>query len=245
MEPIYQQEFTVSDAYVDCFGRLKPSMILYFAQEVAGQHFARLSMDYESLAERGMFWAVSRHKVELVRLPLRGETVRVETWPMPTTRVAYPRSVVAYDAQGQECFRAISLWVLMDLDKRSMVLPGKSGIDVCGTLRGYELATPGSLPAKPLSNSRTRTVCFTDLDRNGHMNNTRYLDWIDDLHSSQFHAANELQDITLCYLSEAREGQTLQLQWDFPESEIMQVDIHRDTDGRDERVFSARLTFGK
>ena len=76
MEPIYQQEFTVSDAYVDCFGRLKPSMILYFAQEVAGQHFARLSMDYESLAERGMFWAVSRHKVELVRLPLRGPPLR-------------------------------------------------------------------------------------------------------------------------------------------------------------------------
>ena len=245
MEPLYTQNYEVTDIAVNRYGRMKTSMILFLAQEAAGRHCQLLSVDYETLAQKRLFWAVTRHRVQITRLPQRGETIRVETWPMPTTRVAYPRSVVAYDAQGQECFRAISLWVLMDLDKRSMVLPGKSGIDVCGTLRGCELATPGSLPAKPLSNSRTRTVCFTDLDRNGHMNNTRYLDWIDDLHSSQFHAANELQDITLCYLSEAREGQTLQLQWDFPESEIMQVDIHRDTDGRDERVFSARLTFGK
>ena len=245
MEPLYVQSFEISDNVVDRYGRLKPSMILFFAQEVAGQHCNLLSVDYDTLANQRMFWAVIRHRVQICRLPFRGETIRVETWPMPTTRVAYPRSVVAYDEAGNECFRSISLWVLMDLDTRNMILPGKSGISVVGTLRGNELAAPGSLVPKSLSNHHLRSVCFTDLDRNGHMNNTRYLDWIDDLHSSQFHAANELQDITLCYLSEAREGQTLQLQWDFPESEIMQVDIHRDTDGRDERVFSARLTFGK
>lgn len=62
-----------------------------------------------------------------------------------------------------------------------MILPGKSGIVVSGTLRGTELALPGGLVPKVMDNSRRRDVCFTDLDRNGHMNNTRYMDWIDDL----------------------------------------------------------------
>mgnify|MGYP002517044180 CR=1 FL=1 len=30
------------------------------------------------------------------------EDITVETWPMPTTRTAYPRATVGYDAQGNE-----------------------------------------------------------------------------------------------------------------------------------------------
>jgi acyl-ACP thioesterase len=162
---------------------------------------------------------------------------------MPTTRVAYPRSIVAYDAQGNECFRSISLWVLMDLDKRSMILPGKSGITVEGTLQGNELTVPGGLVAKPLSNSKERTVCFTDLDRNGHMNNTRYLDWIYDLLPSAFHKNRSIREFTVCYMNEALEEQPLTLSWDFPEEGTLLVDAHRTQDEKPERIFAANFLF--
>ena len=246
MEPFYQQNFTITDNCVDCFGRLKPSMILYYVQEVAGRHFDVISMDYDALAEKGMIWVIIRQKVQITRIPRRGETIRVETWPMPTTRVAYPRSVVAYDEGGNEVFRSISIWVLMDIHSRSMVLPGKSGISVAGTLRGNELAAPNALPAKNLLNHRNRTVSFTDLDRNGHMNNTRYLDWIDDLIPSAFHQEHDLKELTVCYMSEAREGQDITLSWDITDDFVLQVDAHRektDVPGQKERVFSAKIGF--
>ena len=243
MEPIYQQDFEITDAYVDRYGRLKPSTILYIAQEVAGAHFSELAMDYEALAQRHMFWAVTRHKVQITRMPMRGETIHIETWPMPTTRVAYPRSMVAYDAQGNEVFRSISLWVLMDLDTRNMILPGKSGISVVGTLRGGELPSPNGLIAKPLNKSLPRAVAFTDLDRNGHMNNCRYLDWIYDLLPSPFHSQHTVKEFTVCYLSEAREGQQLDMHWDFLEDGILQVDAYRKGETKDERILSARLLF--
>ena len=243
MEPIYQQDFIINDNAVDRYGRLKPSMILYYVQEVAGRHFDVISMDYDALAQRGMIWAIIRQRVQITRLPQRGETIHIETWPMPTTRVAYPRSVVAYDEEGNEVFRSISIWVLMDLNTRHMILPSKSGISVMGTLRGTELTVPNSLPSRVLVHHRSRSVCFTDLDRNGHMNNTRYMDWIDDLLPSQFHQTHTFREFTVCYLSETREGQELELQWDFLEDGCMQVDAHRVTDGKDERVFTARLLF--
>ena len=243
MEPIFVQNFEITDIAVDRFGRMKPGMILFLAQEVAGRHCNLLSVDYDTLATKRMFWAVTRHRVQITRMPVRGETIRIETWPMPTTRVAYPRSVIAYDAQGNECFRAISLWVLMDLDKRSMILPGKSGISVVGTLRGLELDTPNGLVAKDLRCHQHRSVCFTDLDRNGHMNNTKYLDWISDLLPSQFHENHQPREMTVCYFTESREGQTLQLSWDFPEEGCLLVDAHRQQDDKLERVFSARYLF--
>ena len=151
--------------------------------------------------------------------------------------------MVAYDAQGNECFRSISLWVLMDLNKRSMILPGKSGIEVAGTLRGMELDSPAGLVAKTLQNRRSRQVCFTDLDRNGHMNNTKYLDWIDDLLPSAFHEQHSPAEFTVCYLSESREGQTLDMSWDFLEEGVLQVDAYRNMEEKTERVFSARFRF--
>ena len=243
MESIYTQNFQITDNHVDCFGKLKLSTLLYFAQEVAGRHFDTIAMTYDQLAEKGMFWAIIRQRVSITRLPKSGETIRVETWPMPTTRVAYPRSVVAYDAEGNEVFRSISIWVLMDIRSRSMILPGKSGVSVVGTLRGNELTAPNALPAKNLLNHRNRPVCFTDLDRNGHMNNTKYMDWIDDLIPSAFHQEHDLKELTVCYMSEAREGQELSMQWGFLEDGALQVDAHRVTGEKDERIFSARLTF--
>ena len=245
MEPIYQQDFEITDNTVDRYGRLKPSMILFFAQELSGQHCVSLSVDYDTLAQKRMFWAVTRHRVQITRLPMRGETIHMETWPMPTTRVAYPRSVVAYDADGNECFRSISLWVLMDLDTRNMILPGKSGVSVLGTLRGTELASPTGIVSKELRSHLRRTVCFTDLDRNGHMNNTRYLDWIADLLPSQFHEGHSFKEFTVCYLSEAKEGQELDLNWDFLEEGCLHIDAHRESpeDGKQERVFAAKILF--
>ena len=243
MEQIYSHEFEITDLSVDQFGRLKPSMILFLAQEAAGRHCQLLSVDYETLAQKRLFWAVTRHRVQITRLPRRGETIRVETWPMPTTRVAYPRAVVAYDKEGNEVFRSISIWVLMDIQSRSMILPGKSGVSVAGTLRGNELASPNALPAKQLLNRRSRTVSFTDLDRNAHMNNTRYLDWIDDLIPGSFHREHDLKELTVCYMSEAREGQELSMQWGFLEDGALQVDAHRVNGEKDERIFAAKLLF--
>ena len=243
MEPIYSQEFYINDLCVDRFGYLKPSGILFFAQEVAGQHCNFLSVDHDTLMRRRMFWAVIRHRVQITRLPRRGETIRVETWPMPTTRVAYPRSVVAYDESGNECFRSISLWVLMDMDSRSMILPGKSGIEVLGTLRGTELAPPSALTPGKLLLHRRRFVNYTDLDRNGHMNNTRYFDWIYDLLPSSFHSSHRVKEFTVCYFSESREGDELTLRWDAPEADMMQVDIHREKDGKEERIFAAKIQY--
>ena len=115
MEPIYVKNFTLDDLVVDRFGYLKPSAILYYVQEVAGQHYSLISRGQPTLEQQGLFWAVIRHRVQITRLPSRGETIRVETWPMPTTRTAYPRSVVAYDEDNREVFRSVCLWVLIEI----------------------------------------------------------------------------------------------------------------------------------
>lgn len=228
MKP-YRHDYVIDDNMVDRFGKLKPSMILFLAQDMAGRHCVELELDYDTMAEKRLFWAVIRHRVRVTRMPRRGQTVTVETWPMPTTRVAYPRATVAYDADGNELFRIISLWVIMDLQTRAMILPGKSGVDVAGLLTGTELAAPGSLAPRLLANREARTVRYTDLDRNGHMNNCRYLEWVTDLLPSAFHMDHPMKEFTVCYLSEARETERLELNWEMDEDGILRVEGTRET----------------
>lgn len=242
MTSIYRESFTVSQLHIDCHGYAKPSVLLYFAQEVAGRHCNALVPEQPE----HLFWALSRNKVQFTRIPALGETITLETWPLPATRVAYPRSTIAYDEMGNEVFRAISLWVLMDKNSRSMVLPQRSGVDVPGIVRGSELSVPHNILPVPLQNQRKRTVCFTDLDQNNHMNNTRYLDWVGDLLPSAFWNAHPLKELTVCYLSEALEGQDIALNWELLDGPCLQAEAFRKGENCGEkldRVFSCQLLF--
>lgn len=246
MELVYTQEFEVTQPYADPFGRLKSAAMLTLAQQAAEGHCRQLQLDRQALEPKGLFWAVLRHRLQIDSLPVLGDRIVIKTWPMPTTRVAYPRATIAYDAQGNELFRSVALWVLMDVNTRAMVLPGKSGVPVEGVVRGNELDLPSSILPKELENMLSRTVGYTDLDRNGHMNNTHYMQWVDNLLPSGFHKEHPLKEITLCYLSEAREGQELQLSWQLREDLILCVEAFRtdtaDT-GKRHRIFAATVQY--
>ena len=242
MEGGFEKLYDIYGTMTDCYGDLKLSALLYLAQDAAGEHCKELALDWDTMAQKQMFWAVIRHRVQITRLPKEGEKIRVQTWPMPTTRVAFPRSTVAYDENGRELFRAISIWVIMDRNTRGMILPAKSGIMVPGVSCGNELPAPRSLAPQGLSSGENRQVRYMDLDKNGHMNNTRYLDWVADLLPSKFYGAHQPKELVICYNQEALEGQEIHLQWELNGNGELTVDGHR-VGQNEERVFSAQVTF--
>jgi medium-chain acyl-[acyl-carrier-protein] hydrolase len=246
MNAIFRKQLTIGDTQVNAFDRLKNSQLLGILQEAAGEHGKLLGVDKDTLKEKDLFWALIRYHIEITRLPRSGETIMVETWPMPTTRTAYPRATVAYDADGNELFRAISLFVLVNFETRAMVLPAVSGVAVNGWVRGNELSLPGSLLPKALENSEKRLVRFSDLDFNGHMNNCRYMEWVDDLLGADFHADHSPKEMVICYHSEAREGEIVDIAWALEEGGILNVDASR-KEGKmsmgHSRVFSVKIQF--
>lgn len=246
MEPIYRKSFEISALHLDSNGRTKPSVLLFFAQEAACRHCDLLKLDWDTMAKQDLFWAIIRHRVVITRLPAEGETITVETWPMPTTRSAFPRATIGYDSNGKELFRTVALWVLMNTKTRTMVLPGKSGVVLEGIVRGIEPELPSSILPKSWEHTLSRQVRYTELDRNGHVNNTRYLDWVCDLLPNDFHREHPIREFTVCYLNEALEGQQIDLSWELENSAQLHVDgrrVRTDVRGEYDRVFSAQMLF--
>ena len=105
---VFEKEHIVTDDRADRFCRLKSSAILAMLQDGAGCQCAEWGMDWETLAAKGVFWAVTRNRVEIHRLPLVGEKVMIKTWPVTPTRSAYPRAMEGYDAEGNLLFQVMS-----------------------------------------------------------------------------------------------------------------------------------------
>lgn len=241
MESIYRRNFTLSTNDCDRFGRIKPSAVLGVMQDAASAHCQQLHLTREDLAAMGLFWAISRQHVAITRLPRHGDTVTVETWPGKTSRVAFPRSCICRDAEGNELFRSMSLWVLMDTKTRALVVPGKSGIELPGHTRDGELPMPGALAPMHLQAQCQRPVVFSELDGNGHMNNTHCADWMMDLLPSSFHQDHPVRDFTVSYLMEAREGDILDLSYQLSPEGVFHLDAANSDGGH--RVFSLEARF--
>ena len=236
---ICELKMPVKPEQTDSLGRLKMWAILYFAQEAAGAHAASLGAGWEELQKKNLFWAVIRTRVE-VENGVCGDEITVKTWPMPTSRTAYPRCVMGYSKDGQLLFKLVSLWVLMDVNSRVMVLPGKSGVEVLGSVEGDEPQQPKGLPFAEQEHTCYKTVEQCHLDKNGHMNNTRYMDWVMELAGEK-----TVENVELCYFNEGRFGDQMELSYTLTE-ETLSVNIHRtgtDDKPAKDRVFAAQLRF--
>ena len=77
MNPIHEMHFTLSHIHVDCFGYAKPAVLLYMMQEAAGEHCTLLNVDKTQIGN--LFWAITRTRVQVTRLPRLGETVTLKT----------------------------------------------------------------------------------------------------------------------------------------------------------------------
>lgn len=247
MEPIYRTKHTITSSECDPYWRLQPSALLGIMQDAATAQCAGTPADWTALAKQNLFFAVTRQHVQITRIPKYRETITVETWPGQTSRVAYPRNTVAYDEKGNELFRAISLWVLMDIRTRTMVLPGKSGLILPYATRGGELPAPSSIGLAQLTASAHRQVMYSELDLNMHMNNCRYLDWVQDLLPSSFHREHPISDFTICYHAEAHEGERVLLQYELAENGSLLVNgVTEQPDspsGSAHRVFAVRASY--
>lgn len=244
MELLLEQSFTVAPSHTDQRGFLKLSSLLEYAQQISGAHCDKLGFDRKTLDEKNLFWAVLRHRIVITRLPKAGELLTMQTWPMPTTRSAYPRATRALDQKGNVLFETVSLWVLMDPRTRTMVLPGKSGVTVPGITRENTPSGPGSLPPVTCPDHKLWQISPEDLDINGHANNAKYLDAAQRI-CDLFPHAGAVKDITVCYLAEARLGQTVTLGYSLSPEGILSVEgtrLRPDAPDKPERIFAVKAT---
>ena len=179
MLKVYKEEMLIRTSQCDCNGQWKPSAILECMQEAAGTHGELIGVGRNALLEKNVVWVLTRIEVVMDRYPSIGERITVETFPMAVRRFFFPRYFIFKDEHDVEIGRAASLWALLDINTHRMASPASLNLLFPDN---SDLLAPLGLPATVAEVSGTLECSnfmpvYTDLDVNGHVNNTKYMDW--------------------------------------------------------------------
>ena len=221
-------------------GLLSLPALAGYLQEAASRHAAALEVAFLQVEGRPVFWVLHQLRLQLHRRPAWAETVHVDTWPCGHRGLRALRTYAVRDENDRLLAEGLSAWLLVDPVRRRPVRLPPEVLRLRGetTPPAYpEIALP-EVPETPPRWTDTVRVRFSDLDRNGHANNTRYLAWLlDALPDTQ--RARSLQMLAITFRSEARLDDAVVVEsWPLETDRL----CHRFTRDPDRQLLAEALT---
>lgn len=191
---------------VDIKDHIKPAPILDIFQDIAGVHADEIGVGYLDFKRKNLAWVVLYQKIEIVKTPPYLENVIVASWPKPKGRLDFEREYLMSTLDGTPLIKGISLWVVMDLNTRSLVRADK--INYNGEYYEKHLYKEKQnrklgLDISKIKREFTYEVSLDDLDHNGHMNNAKYLTVLYN-HSLLYRQHKEVKQFEISYYKEAK-----------------------------------------
>lgn len=208
MNTTYEETFKACAWDVDGAGKLTMAAAYNYCQEIAGNHADRLGVGEDFMKANGIVWILSRMSAVLEARPARGASIRVRTWPRGTDRLFAIRDYELEDEAGSIVGRGRSAWLIVDA---ATFRPRRPEAFTAGlpTNEGLEALPDGALPlaaGEGLEHAAGRAVAYSDIDYNGHMNNARYVQWIQDVIPPETLNSAARIRLDLNYLAEMKPG---------------------------------------
>ena len=207
---IFEKEFELRISDFDCFDKIKPSVILDFFQDVAGEHADILSVGFDDLIKKDLIWVLVRTKYEIIKEPTLYSKIKVRTWPHPKGRIDFDRDYLILDENNNVLIKGTSKWVIVNYKTRRLSLTKdidfniefyqeKNYLEPFNKLQDFEL--------DDLFISFNYQTLFTDLDHNGHVNNIKYADMI--LNSIDFNENDNIKLFEIDYIKELKKENSI------------------------------------
>lgn len=173
----YQFESRVRYSETDQKQRLSIGAVVDYFQDCSTFQSEALGIGFEYLRGQKKVWMVLSWQIEILRLPVLGEQITIQTWPYEFKAFYGNRNFALLDEAGNYLVKANSVWVLMD------TVTGKPSKPTEKQLAGYVMEAP--LEMEYTSRKITVegegermepfAVCRQHLDSNNHVNNGQYI----------------------------------------------------------------------
>ncbi|MBP3390130.1 MAG: hypothetical protein J6L58_00370 [Clostridia bacterium] len=178
----FELNLTVSAHDIDTNCVATPTAVVKYMMEAVDRNMLKCGPTYQELMNSGLSFVVSRNAVEVLRPLKEYEKITVSTWATPSKSFSFPRSYVIY-AGDEIVAKGLAIWALIDTKTGKLVRGSDFSVQSYGTGDEIELSVPYrfKLPKDmPLTLCEKRIVHYSDVDRNFHMNNTKYYDMLFD-----------------------------------------------------------------
>jgi medium-chain acyl-[acyl-carrier-protein] hydrolase len=209
---VYKKKYTVPYYESDVNGNMKLPSIFSVALQLSGEQSLALGVSDTWLKETYNYtWIIVEYEVEIQRLPLSNETITIETFAKSYNKFFCYRDFVFYAENGDKLLTITTTFVLLEIDSRKVVRVEEPIIapyeseKIGKIIRGHKYSARN--PDTALS--RDYHVRFNDIDQNGHVNNSKYFDWMLDIFGFDFLTTYVPTKIHLKYIKEVLYGATV------------------------------------
>jgi len=244
---LFKKEYQVSLSDVDFTKKMKLSALLNCFQDIAGLASDQHNVGVSVLEKENLAWVLVRFYLHFERIPTLDEIISIGTWHQEARKFEIDRSFVVYDQSGSIIVKAISTWVIMDKASRKIQKLGIFGE------RFPRINKPKIIdyPVKKLKDFGSleqvylKTVGYSDVDFNGHLNNSKYIDYIMDCFNLESHKKYQVKSIMVNFLTETLPGETMALYKDTSDLNDQLVYIEGVKLADDKIIFKSQLEIRK
>ncbi|MDR0662500.1 MAG: acyl-ACP thioesterase [Spirochaetaceae bacterium] len=210
---VLEKKYMVTVGDVDESRYIKPSILFNFFQSITTEHGEDLGVGLDFMLENGQGWILSRFSVVIERRPVFADVLTVRTWPQGFEGLLCMRNYDVLDEKGGIMARASSSWLVLDIKKRrplrpaalTVAMPPNSGrVYIEGGARSVEKRDGFVKTAE-------RTAFYSDIDFNGHVNNARYIEWIQDALPDDFIKNVEKLRVDINFVGEVARGDNVEI----------------------------------
>lgn len=235
---MFKQKFVVTSNDIDGNLEIKLSSLTRYMQQVATDHANKIKFGHIELSKRGLMWVIIRMQMKIDRLPRLDEEFTISTHPGKDNGFLFFRHFQIYDKNNKLIATSSSSWVVLNYETRKIVLkPFDKKIPE--ETSKLDLPDPEKVVGEASLLADTRIARYSEVDMNGHINNTRYVDYIQDAKGTTFFKQNRISSILINFDKEIKEGDVVKVFSNKSNPEI----IHGKVDDKDS--FSAKVIYVK
>ena len=206
----YKMSLTVTPNDVGEDGSIRLSAVLRYQQEAGECHLQTASMGWQAMIAMGMVFVASRWRTAVHRLPALGESVTLTTWHRDRKGPRFFRCYEWRDAAGNVLIEGVMQFALVSVAEHRL-LRGDEFMAMAplpDNPRQVSCGDPARFPVSGVIPVGEYRVRWSDMDRNGHMNNTHYADlMLDGLSADRL--AGQPAQVDLHFAGECVMGDTL------------------------------------
>ncbi|MDR2796399.1 MAG: acyl-ACP thioesterase [Spirochaetaceae bacterium] len=210
---VFEKKYMVTVGDVDTDRYIKPSVLFDFFQSLTTEHGEDLGVGLDVMLSKGQGWILLRFSVLIERRPRFGDRLTISTWPQGFDRLLCMRNYDVLDDSGALLARACSSWLVLDIEKRRPLRPAALATPMPLNEGRIFLEGGARSLAKHdgLVKTAERTSLYSDIDFNGHVNNARYIQWIQDALPKDFIKNAVKLRIDINYVNEVVLGETVEI----------------------------------
>lgn len=199
----------------DVNGYIKIPQLILLSLQVSGMQSIELGMsDMYILENYNLVWIITDYNMKIERLPVFDEKITIETYAKSHNRLFCYRAFNIKDEEGNTIIEMVATFVLMDRDTRK-VHPVMSEItDAFDSEFSKTMLRGPRFKELEGGVEQEYRVRFYDLDMNGHVNNSKYLDWVFEVMGADFLTQHVPKKVHLKYVKEVLAGGVITSQYE-------------------------------